>query len=1206
MTNPTLIIGVGGSGSKVLFWLKKDLLENFGSAEYYKPDFPVKLLLIDTASDISDPLGLDERDQLRLGGENVSERFGRLEGNEIQYIPTNSNPQKTHDLFNTLSATPRNTPLPENLAHLSWLAPSAHFPDAAKDLVNGAAQFRQLGRLALLQGLHYSGKNDDLYRKLQTLIDAVARPVDAGKPRQINIHIVGSFVGGTGSGIFIDIAALVRHVIEVAMGGNIALQLTGFFALPRVFTTNPTQRMMSRTFNAWRELNRFMTASINNPIEIAWQQGMVYKLDKPLYEQVYLLDDVPVQGKAEHTAFPMLAEAISFFIDDQSGRQYTQHITNNLNGYRTEYPYKGQPVYSAVRLKSWKRPIYHYRAVSSHNLALAYLRQLLNVQSQESREADGVTYNSYFIGDQRSAASRANEIFLLDMPNFGNTTFIREINEAVSILPADREKRAGDYAYYASTLTQNFATLPATIENQLVNQKIQGLVEWEVSSVITEGRTPSEIINDINYVNQTLYGQMRLGGQYAERYGDFQQNVENARGTFYRELGRAEELQLAVFQERVWNWVGITLNTAPNADRPGGLAAAKTALQQLIKYLDETIEFYGLVLGHMQDPASVEANVRNIHTDLTNWLDSLGGFNTFMSNLFGSIKDRIQAWYVAETEYHHLQRNRRGVERIISTLRVMKAFIVNTVLNEVEAMEVQLVTGNARIGVTSLYQGIMSSLNLENYRYDLQDGALGRIIARAGGDRPNTEPDQRLVDELVQNTTWNLQNNRLTINIRISPNLPPVTLQSNVNDPVQTYRLVSELVEEVADRYTRITETDTTTAMDQITMSDVETSLRAMNNTAFNRSPGQPPKEIRTFYVRAVTNTKQRENLTNTLTNMGIPLKVSDGSGLMDSQNPYRVVIFSADELLLHTNFNEWENTYTLYRSVLRGDARQGIEANSEAVIYNHLFKAEQKALDIESRYFHKNTAFNDTLDQLLVQFFENEDIFKLFLRLWVLNCIRRTTETVGVNGQVDVWEASVGDNTLGRASFAPYVDETTIGMISRFVNKRTDLNGQMLNLKALSNQVEQYLRTNFYSDAERGQALIQRCELEIAQAKNASLLLEHQREMGAVLPAQFEDVVGKIFDAKAEDRASLAPFFGVKADKLLTLADMVMSDFGENTTDYQPLVSNVKAHLQMLQVVLPVVMDDLRNQFSIALRTSIGSTPGDASKPQQRRGPRA
>ncbi|MGC8905251.1 tubulin-like doman-containing protein [Thermus sp.] len=222
----TVLIGLGGTGKKALLHAKKRFLETFGE----EPPL-VKYLLIDTTSANTDTL------YARTPGR---EEPVRLRANEILHIEARgaSLLPQVHDEIR------------------EWFPPKA---DLKANILSGAGQIRALGRLALFANA------TTVYENLRDLL-ALARDYRDERPSgerrhiyepytpHLTVALVGSLAGGTGSGIFLDVAFLLRQLMKDED------QLFGYFLLPDIYVNRPgTQNVEANAYAALKELDHFMS-----------------------------------------------------------------------------------------------------------------------------------------------------------------------------------------------------------------------------------------------------------------------------------------------------------------------------------------------------------------------------------------------------------------------------------------------------------------------------------------------------------------------------------------------------------------------------------------------------------------------------------------------------------------------------------------------------------------------------------------------------------------------------------------------------------------------------------------------------------------------------------------------------------------------------------------------------------------------------------
>lgn len=198
----TICIGLGGTGKDALKKLKKEVYRRL------KPDDPespvpsygnIKFLLID-----SDDAGLD-----------VTHDISNIDKSTEYFDISNNDIVTTFRSGNIIAVR----------KELSWLN---NKNITIRDAGHGAGGIRQVGRFLLID------KAGLLKAKLTTTIQDAIRGVTG----DINIHIFSGISGGTGSGTFIDVCYIVRHVLETM--GKDSAQISGYFFLPDVNLSVPS------------------------------------------------------------------------------------------------------------------------------------------------------------------------------------------------------------------------------------------------------------------------------------------------------------------------------------------------------------------------------------------------------------------------------------------------------------------------------------------------------------------------------------------------------------------------------------------------------------------------------------------------------------------------------------------------------------------------------------------------------------------------------------------------------------------------------------------------------------------------------------------------------------------------------------------------------------------------------------------------------
>ncbi len=216
---PAVVIGLGGTGVKTITFLKKILQEQAQDSSQF-----VRFLAID----------IDE-----LKGEVPS---SRLFGENIRLDPEKNEFFRITD--QTRGNEARNTP-----AISSW------FPEEGYKylpLTEGARQAKPVGRLGFFLA------HEELSRRIFNLTNKLVTPqvlkdfpgINAG---HLNIYVVSSICGGTGAGLFMDIAYELRHLQRLAHLPEKS-RIKGLFALGDVYDSI-NKRVLANTYASLRELN---------------------------------------------------------------------------------------------------------------------------------------------------------------------------------------------------------------------------------------------------------------------------------------------------------------------------------------------------------------------------------------------------------------------------------------------------------------------------------------------------------------------------------------------------------------------------------------------------------------------------------------------------------------------------------------------------------------------------------------------------------------------------------------------------------------------------------------------------------------------------------------------------------------------------------------------------------------------------------------
>ncbi len=281
--HPSIFIGLGGTGKHVLLDLRRKLFEKFE----LKTGFPVmEYLWIDT-------------DMQNVG----------IDGKELDYTleQVKFQPDETIDLQIPESTFNSYISYKQDYPHIwEWLP---HTIEASGPPKNGAKQIRPLGRLG------YFYKYDEIVRKLDFLRSKISSRENVNKTEemgiqvdasQMDIYVIFSIAGGTGSGTFLDMAfTLKEHFTS-------GINTIGYVVLPSVFWHDRSHRIFANSYAALKELEYFsLRKDFLNKDEamahetrqsehdfLCWYtaKGKQKKIVGPPFDIVYLIDNQTSQG----------------------------------------------------------------------------------------------------------------------------------------------------------------------------------------------------------------------------------------------------------------------------------------------------------------------------------------------------------------------------------------------------------------------------------------------------------------------------------------------------------------------------------------------------------------------------------------------------------------------------------------------------------------------------------------------------------------------------------------------------------------------------------------------------------------------------------------------------------------------------------------------------------------------------------------------
>lgn len=322
-----LVIGVGGSGKSAVTMLKERLEETYGQV----PDHVV-LLSIDTDS---------LRDTDQFSGTKLSNAQDAARQRDPEYLQvTSPGGMDMTQVFADIRGK-------KTEQYMNWLEHNKLdmiLSPTERDIRGGAQQRRPVGRVGLF--LRYQ----QILNALTSAISKMYGEAEAEGDTQTNvdrergkrlIFIVSSVAGGTGSGMFLDVANLTRAALKSNMNWT-SVDMSAVIVLPDAFSgftsvmEDPTN-LKPNSYAALRELDRFMRVHNSTlPYTIRYSQGGVTYSDNQLFDHVYLVDTASRSGTADFDlgkdpyrgVFPAISDFVMGNIDHALGDEIATQRSN--------------------------------------------------------------------------------------------------------------------------------------------------------------------------------------------------------------------------------------------------------------------------------------------------------------------------------------------------------------------------------------------------------------------------------------------------------------------------------------------------------------------------------------------------------------------------------------------------------------------------------------------------------------------------------------------------------------------------------------------------------------------------------------------------------------------------------------------------------------------------------------------------------------
>lgn len=973
--NPTIAIGLGGTGQWALTYLKKNLLDTFGEVPS-----TVKLLGFDTTSEKTEASVQTEQSEQRAQVGNVT-----LGPGEFVYL--GGNIRKLCEEIVEKNMHP----------HLrSWLQAKYYLQstdDDAFEIAKGAGQKRQFGRMAVFYDLSQGENSSKILGKIQQAFEDVKKANQRRQP--VEIYLVASLAGGTGSGMFIDIAHITRKIGE-RVGDPFAIR--GFFVLPNAF--NPVisiQNILPNSFAAVRELNRFMMVFDRDyPMfyaDDALPPQEVYRgiYKNKLFDTCYILDakrtNLPLDNiRPEFGMFPSVAECLTALLDPAAGNAFDQHYKNVNTTLANAQKEVKKALYSSLGTYTYILPVNDIIERNTQKLVLELLRDYLCKIETDAKGALVVSANA---NKETPNPAREEALAFLRMPESNNKTKnIPLANQVVMILESGRTKDPM-YADQISKMGIEVLNWLEPVEkDKVIADSIQKVMETSIIADVPNAKVQKDdfhgaadrITRDVTKIFEELLGREEKGGTRIP-------------GEFQKGLGKFAESNSARFRTLLAEKIDDLLNGLANdplVARANKLPYAQAFLEYLIQSFQEYLDFMRRVeearakngeLQLAQEDASRTRQIMYETRDLNGIVDKVRGTAV-----------RAEDDYIAATNYL-LDQERQAIlyRAVIDQTQMLKAVAtqMKVLLDrwvQILALGEQVAEGQAQreIGVyrkllqeqAALKKRREEQARIEVYRYLTDDKYEDSLFDRFITDKVRGEILRRFKWQVSQNEN-KFQVGFVYGDTSLAFDPPRNNTSSEANAEIlskELRRYFNDIKDEtIADRMDTVFTADQA-AQNMLKSADVLLSYRA-----------DQQKKVETRNYVCVNESKQIQFFNELQTFLRDKASSARENQVIGLSNKQRCIVLSTRDMLIGEAVTPVESAEPTYMKYI-GDRR-----------LLHNFPAEVNASGFEQNL--KNAPIFEeqrVLSPLIVALLQDETLARMFSMALAFGMIQQRTAETG------------------------------------------------------------------------------------------------------------------------------------------------------------------------------------------------------------------
>jgi hypothetical protein len=457
--HPALVIGLGGTGHGILLKLKKRFIDQFGEVPPV-----IQFLAIDTTQEAQRQ---DTSSDGRTGVE--------LEPNDEQFV---------------ITVKGANSLLQGKNPHINKWWPTG---TRVRTIKSGSQQIRTLGRLALFA--NYKEIKDRISNKL----DEVRKVENKNLMRKkrylvsdqggVDVYVVTSLAGGTGSGMFLDVAFITRNIVPSS-------NITGIFVLSRIFAKLPANDLVkTNTYAALKEIEWLSKLRENESLEVDYGINKIV-VSEPPYDMMYLIDSMN-ETETVIDNYKTLHSQIADGIYLMAGSEIGASSGNTFNNVKAQVATSGlienrSTGYCSFGVSSctwkvheFKRKLRTAKSVSTHNLVEALLGSSANIANVRSDLFTLVQQCS--IGENDLLKELGSPTGTGDPETFAyKRGLMRHNDSALSILRAEHPDYLSAVDHYANENARiNYERLRAQFLNSLSEYQKKSLSRTDFLSYLS-------------------------------------------------------------------------------------------------------------------------------------------------------------------------------------------------------------------------------------------------------------------------------------------------------------------------------------------------------------------------------------------------------------------------------------------------------------------------------------------------------------------------------------------------------------------------------------------------------------------------------------------------------------------------------------------------------------------------------------------------